>query len=404
MYNVAVIGAGGHVGLPFAIMNAMGENKVVGIDINTEIVRTLNSGIYPYVEERGQEYLETTLKSKNIIFTTNQEIPIYIDVIAIMIGTPVDSENNPRLNDIMNYFDLHIIPFLEKRKNSKQVMILLRSTVAPGTTELINKKIQSKGIFNNYILAFCPERVIQGKSLKETSILPQIIGTTIDSDFEAISKYFSTFNFAKKIQLTSKEAEIAKLACNMYRYINAAFANELYMISENQNVDVYKIIEASNYGYPRTDIMLPGMTAGPCLAKDGKFLVSHIPFNDLIKTSFEINEGFPEYIFNRIKYFTVKFTSVTIYGMTFKKDNDDTRFSLSFKFKKICERNGINVAYHDPFYGNSDNFGEATDVHIIMTPHSMYSDYKFPKDHLIVDFWKCTKKGKESINGFYYNN
>ena len=137
-------------------------------------------------------------------------------------------------------------------------------------------------------------------------------------------------------QLTPREAEIGKLMTNMYRYVTFAFANQMWMISEKHGVNIDKVIDACNFDYPRMDVPHPGPNVGgPCLFKDGKFLLSDIPFGDLINTSFLINEGMPDYVFNRIKDINPYIEKVLIMGATFKKGCDDTRNSLSFKMRKI---------------------------------------------------------------------
>ena len=411
MYNVTVIGAGGHVGLPFAIINALNGNQVIGIDTNHEIVKKLNFGEYPYVEEEGKESLEKSIKSGNLKFTTNKDIDVNSDIVAVMIGTPVDSENNPRLDDVLSIFDNTISPFIKKRTANKlpSPIIILRSTVSPGTTDLIHARLKRSNRFDNYILAFCPERVIQGKSIKETALLPQLIGAHTELEFLKIARYFDSFNKADKIFLTPKEAEIAKLFTNMYRYITFAIANEFYIIGDKEGVDAHKVIKAANFGYPRMDVPMPGPNVGgPCLFKDGRFLLNKIPFVDLIQSSFIINEGMPEYIFWKMMEVNPDIKSVKIYGMTFKADNDDTRHSLSYKFKKICERNGLEVGWTDPYVGDSPNALEHFDAHVIMTPHSVYKDmwefgpqfYGFPKDTVLVDVWKiANEQTKKSLNG-----
>lgn len=411
MFNVAVIGAGGHVGLPFAIVNALAGNKVIGVDINEEFVLKLNDGKYPYVEEGGDEGLEHVLKSKKLYFTTSQILPKHIDVIAIMIGTPVDSENNPRLDYLMNYVDDHLIPHLSSLPNDSYgepgPLIVLRSTVAPGTTELLQKKLDGY----RCQLVFCPERVVQGKSLIETSALPQIVGAFSQWDFETASKYFGTFNNSETIYLSPREAEVAKLITNMTRYVNFALANEFYMIGDQQGIDIHRVIDAANKDYPRLDLPKPGPNVGgPCLFKDGRFLLKSVPFVDLIQTAFVINEGMPQYVFNRMMEANPNIKSVRIYGMTFKANNDDIRNSLSFKFKKICEQNGLIVEYTDPYYGvkTSGDIDHKKDVDalVIMTPHDEYKglfDNKWnpPKEgQVLVDVWKIGGKlTKGSHNG-----
>ena len=171
---VSVIGAGGHVGLPFSLVCAKAGHKVYGIDRNQELLNIISNGEVPYIEYGAMEILHEQLDNGNIEFTVN---PSYIkdsDVVAIMLGTPVDEENNPRLNDLFNFVDYTLIPFMKKG-----TLVLLRSTVAPGTTERVRDRIFDKSGWiegQDYHLVFCPERVLQTRSIEETQTLPQLIG------------------------------------------------------------------------------------------------------------------------------------------------------------------------------------------------------------------------------------
>ena len=335
--KIAVIGAGGHVGFPFACVLANAGHSVFGIDINNENVTALNKGIVPYVEEGAGTILRENLDNGRLLFTTDFDYIKQADVVAIMIGTPVDGESNARLDDLFNFVDDTLIP----RMNVGQ-LIVLRSTVSPGTTEVLRKHIAKKHGWAegaDYHLVFCPERVVQGKSIVETTKLPQIVGAFTTRSFEVAKEFFGSFITNQIFHLSPKEAEIGKLMTNMYRYVTFAFANEFWMIGEKHGVNIDKVIDACNYDYPRMDVPHPGPNVGgPCLFKDGRFLLSDIPFGDLIQTSFLINEGIPDYIFNRIREINPDIENVLILGATFKKNCDDTRNSLSFKMKKVCKK------------------------------------------------------------------
>lgn len=408
--KVAVIGAGGHVGFPFSCVVADAGNMVYGIDLNGETVNALNKGIVPYVEEGAGQVLRKNLDSGNLFFTVDYDHIKEVDVVAIMIGTPVDGEGNARLDDLFNFVDNTLIPRMKKHQ-----LIVLRSTVSPGTTEVIRKHILRKhkwveGL--DYFLVFCPERVVQGKSIVETTKLPQLVGADNDFSFNAAKDFFSTFITNQIFHLTTKEAEIGKLMTNMYRYVTFAFANEFWMIGEKHGVNIDKVIDACNHDYPRMAVPHPGPNVGgPCLFKDGKFLLTDIPFGDLINTSFLINEGMPDYIFNRIKIINPDIQNVLILGATFKKGCDDTRNSLSFKMKKICKKHGVKAYMVDPLH-IEDMYvpkEKTFDAVIVMTPHDEFitkdeMDYRlvdFREDCIIADVWKMFPESKLSKTGIY---
>jgi len=403
--KVAIIGAAGHVGFPFSCVTANAGHTVYGIDRNENLVADLNKCIVPYVEENAQTILTDNINKKRLFFTTDSKYIRESDVVAIMIGTPVDGEGNARLDDLFSFIDDHLISYM-----SKGQLIILRSTVSPGTTEVLRRHINNKLQWqegNDYHLVFCPERVVQGRSIIESTKLPQIVGAFSKTSFEVAKNFFKSFVNNEIFFLTPKEAEIGKLMTNMYRYVNFALANEFWMIGEQNNVNIHKVIAACNYNYIRMDMPQPGPNVGgPCLFKDGKFLLSHIPFADLINTSFHINEGMPDYIFNVIKGMNPQVSKVLILGLTFKKDSDDIRNSLSFKMRKVCKKHGVLVDLWDPFIEtnivmkNSDY-----DAVIIMTPHTNtnnhWSPAMFRKDCIIADIWKIFPASYHSNSGIY---
>jgi UDP-N-acetyl-D-mannosaminuronic acid dehydrogenase len=408
--KVAVIGAGGHVGFPFSCVIANAGHTVYGIDVNQSAVDQLNKGFVPYVEEGAVEFLQENLRKESLLFTTDFDFIKDVDVVAIMIGTPVDGEGNARLDDLFDFLDTTLIPRMRKHQ-----LIVLRSTVSPGTTEVLKKHINNakqwvEGM--DYFLVFCPERVVQGKSIIETTKLPQIVGAFNDFSYRTAKEFFSTFITNQIFQLTPKEAELGKLMTNMYRYVTFAFANEMWMIGEKHGVNIDKVIDACNFDYPRMEVPHPGPNVGgPCLFKDGRFLLSDIPFGDLIQTSFLINEGMPEYVFNRIKELNPQIDKVLILGATFKKGCDDTRNSLSFKMRKVCKKHGVQSWMIDPFHIEDLNVpreGEF-DAVIVMTPHDEFMDGKemaynislFRKDCIIADVWKMFPESKLSNTGIY---
>ena len=405
--NVAIIGGAGHVGFPFALVCAKAGHNVYAIDLNEELIADINAGNVPYIEHGAAEILAKQLKQGNIEFTVNPSFIKECDVVAIMLGTPVDHENNPRLNDLFNFIDNTLIPFMKKG-----VLILLRSTVAPGTTERVKERIEDKtGLEEgkHFHLVFCPERVLQTKSIEETETLPQIIGAFSTVSYAIARDFNLTYNNNDQLYLSPREAELGKLMTNMYRYVTFALANEFWIIGEKQGVNIEKVTRAINYGYKRMDLPLPGPNVGgPCLFKDGRFLLSDIPFVDLIQTSFLINEGMPDYIFNKIRQLQPKIKKVLILGATFKANCDDTRNSLAFKMKKVCYKNGAEVDMIDPLSDKTlplPKFSnQQYDAVILMTPHDVFRKNNlnhYREDCIIADVWKFFDLSKDTQSGIY---
>ena len=401
---VTVIGAGGHVGLPFSLVVAKAGHKVYGVDLNEELILALNEGHVPYVEHGAEELLTEQLANDNIEFTTNASYISKSDVVAIMLGTPVDEENNPRLDDLYNFVDHTLCPYLKEGS-----IIILRSTVSPGTTEILRDRIEFKTNLKegtNFHLTFVPERVLQTKGIEETANLPALVGAFSEKSYLKACNFLNTFVDNELFYLTPREAEIGKLMTNMWRRVNGAFANEMYMIADQHDINIEKVINAVNHGYERMNVMLPGFMSGPCLYKDGEFLVGNTPYNEIIKTSFEINEGFVGYVFNKAKTLVPDAKTCGILGTGFKANCDDERLSLGHKMKKTARMSGMKVKLHDPFHSyQSLEETLQCDIVIVMVPHDQYKTINMndiQNTKLFVDVWKSTLLGRNTIDGFTF--
>lgn len=416
--RVSIFGACGRIGLPLTWMISNAGYKVTGIDPNYKLGQNLiNDPVFPYTEEgfSKKEHKKWSVSFLNVDFTPDCNSVCDADIILIIIGTPVDGENNPRIENIVSLFENDIIPRL-----TSETMIILRSTVSPGVTELIKNMIKEtrpelvEGV--DYFLIFAPERVSEGHSIEETPKLPQLIGAFSEPSYIKAVKFFETIGADKFIPLTPCEAEYGKLITNMYRYVNIALANEMYMIGAEDNVDMHKIINACNFEYPRMNMPRPGPnSAGPCLFKDGRLLVENVPYGDLINVAFHVNEGMPNYMVKLMENHAKKnckvIKRVAILGMTFKPESNDTRFSASFKLKKILLKKGIKVVEIDEYLNRppeiSDEQLRKIDAFIVMTPHKNTTDTFFTlataaglyPDTIIVDGWKAL--GNYSKNGIY---
>jgi UDP-N-acetyl-D-mannosaminuronic acid dehydrogenase len=405
--KILVIGAGGRVGYPFAGYCQWKGYDTYGYDLNEkayEIAEAFVEADRPPFDERLFELVTSS---------GYQKILVDADVIVVMVGTPVDAEGNPRLDGINNLFDHHIIPALRER--TKDLLIILRSTVAPGTTELILEKIDtySASWKPDVHLVFAPERIAQGKTFIEMPMLPQIIGAIDQEAFDLAEEFFSKLS-PSCIRLTIRQAELGKLMTNMYRYVNFALANQFMMIADHYGQDFESIRTAINHEYPRMNLEKAGPNAaGPCLFKDGQFLVDHIPYSDIIKTAFSVNEGMPAWIYDtHIKPFNYHMgASVGILGMTFKGNNDDTRYSLSYKLKKLLQRKGINTVCYDPYLPecNDPTTLHRCNIVVMMTPHDIFTQEFMEKyiqpGVLVIDIWKKFPESQNDwLNGVFWTS
>jgi len=294
--NIAVFGIG-RVGLPLAIYFAEHGQQVIGVDINADVVNNLQKGIMPFYEEGAEELMKKHINKLFTVTTNSQEAVKKSDVLILTLGTPVDEHINPVFSQIEKVL-INIAPHLQKNQ-----ILILRSTVSPGATEYLKRFIEKNTKFkvgSDFFLAFCPERIAQGFSLEELKEIPTIIGSL---DKESAKRAEAVFRaFSDKIMHTdARSAELAKLFTNMYRYINFAIANEFMMLADAHERSIYEIIDLVNKDYKRGGLKVPGLTAGPCLFKDGFFLINKIPFTELIMNSWKLNESVPAYLIEKIK-------------------------------------------------------------------------------------------------------
>lgn len=409
-YDVAVIGACGHVGLPLSISFANEGLNVIGIDINKKGIEIVKSKKMPFYEEGAIELLKKVYDKKFWVTDDFTQIR-YAQYIIITAGTPVDKDLNADLSQIEEVLK-SLLPNLVEGQT-----IILRSTLAPNTTQFIRNYIENNTKFkigSDVFLAFAPERIAEGHAIKELKTLPQMIGTFDELSFKKTSDLIKVFT-KKIVKLTPLEAELAKLFTNNYRFITFAIANEYFMIAHTLGANIYNIINAVNYDYPRANIPKFGFAKGPCLGKDSWLLVNSAPtFNSatgVISSAYRINDGLPYFLIGLIKdKIDISKKKFAVLGLTFKKDSDDERDSLSYKLIKILKNEFIYVETHDPFIDNKDikKVLNGVDVVIIAMDHTYYSKVEFKKivkdDTLIMDVWNLLGKKKLMIYGSELKN
>ncbi len=407
--TTAVIGIG-RVGLPLALVLADSGLTVHGIGRNEEKCALINNGQMPFMEEGALKILKKVV-GKNFIASTDYSFVKKSEYIILTLGTPIDSNMNPVLSQIEAALNA-MKPYLKKGQT-----LILRSTVSPGTTQYVKSIVNSiKGLTVgvNFFIAFCPERIVEGKAIEEIRIIPQIIGGV---DLKSTRKAEKLFSLIGCTTLNSDDvsAELAKLFTNMYRYINFAIANEFMVVADNHGKNIYNIIDLVNSRYKRGGLASPGMTAGPCLFKDGFFLVSDLPYNDLITTSWKINESIPLFLVKKLKnQVELDGKKATILGMAFKAEIDDIRESLSFKVRKALMRENMKVELHDPYVKEysyqeiQNDVYEAcknTDLIFIATNHLEYKSLDIKKlkkvakkNCYICDIWNVFGTGNIFFN------
>jgi UDP-N-acetyl-D-mannosaminuronic acid dehydrogenase len=277
-------------------------------------------------------------------------------------------------------------------------LVVLRSTVYPGTTEYVTDALARAG--RRVDVAFCPERIAEGHALEELRTLPQIIGADSPAAGDRAEALFGRLA-ARTIRTTSREAELAKLFTNTWRYMKFAVANQFFAIADQAGVDYTNVLRAIREDYPRAqDLPGPGFAAGPCLFKDtmqlAAFTADHFPLG---QAAMQINEGMPAYIVTALerRFGSLRGRTVGILGMAFKAESDDIRASLSFKLRKLLEWAGATVLCTDPYVSDArlvplDEVLERAQVLVVGAPHRAYRSLDLTGRE-VVDIWNATGGG-----------
>lgn len=390
-YDVCIVGGCGHVGLPLALCFAKEGKQVAILDINPEAVDLVASGRMPFREDGADEILRQVLDAKRLHPSTDANVVSESDAVVLILGTPIDEHLNPSFSVIARSVK-QCMPYLRDGQ-----LVVLRSTVYPGTTEKIDRMIKEAGI--SVDVTFCPERILEGHAIEETHKLPQIISGFSPEGVRRVKDLFSAFT-DDFVEVTLLEAELAKIYSNVWRYISFAVANEFYSIANDHNADYYRIREAMTHNYPRAkDLPRAGFAAGPCLFKDtmqlstfadNRFFLGH--------AAMLINEGQPGYLVSKLKEkYPLSDMVVGILGMAFKGDSDDPRESLSYKLKKILASEAKEVLTADPYVKDDrlksvEYVADQSDLLILATPHKVYKDLDL-KGKPVVDIWNFFGRG-----------
>jgi UDP-N-acetyl-D-mannosaminuronic acid dehydrogenase len=346
----------------------------------------------PFAEEGGEELLRDVLAAGRLFFTADpDEIPDS-GIIAVTIGTPVDEFLNPVHKVVQECFD-ELMPHL-----SDDRLIILRSTIYPRTLEWLEDYLKKKG--KKPSLAFCPERVVQGKAIRELAELPQIVSGSTPQALSAARAFFELVS-PEIVELTPMEAAFAKLFDNAYRYIQFAIANQFYMITNSAGVDYYKVLKGVSHNYPRAqDIPSAGFAAGPCLFKDTMQLAAAAGNQfGLGHEAMLVNEGIVLYIVDRLRaQYDLADMTVGLLGMAFKANSDDIRSSLSYKAKKVLSMYAGQVLCADPHVTDDPTLLPVADVIaksdllILCVPHKAYKDID-TQGKRVVDIWNFLPAG-----------
>jgi UDP-N-acetyl-D-mannosaminuronic acid dehydrogenase len=389
--DVVVIGGCGHVGLPLAIAFAARGARVGIYDVSEAAVATVNAGQLPFDEPGAAEVLARVVADGRLQASVDPSIVGLAENVVVVIGTPVDEHLNPNQTAIPRALG-GCAPFLRNGQ-----LLILRSTVFPGVTALVEKMVAGLGV--SIEVAFCPERIAEGKAMTELFELPQIVSARSPGGLERAAKLFGLLTDSI-VELSPEEAELAKLFTNVWRYIKFATANQFYMMANDRGLDFERIRKGLSQDYPRAaDMPGAGFAAGPCLFKDTMQLAA---FNNnnftLGHTAMTINEGLPLYLVHRLEQrFDLSSLTVGILGMAFKGESDDIRSSLSYKLKRILEFKADMVLCADPYVTvdpsllPQEEVIARSDLLVIATPHREYRN--LVTDKPVADIWNVLGTG-----------
>lgn len=398
---INVIGLG-YIGLPTALMLASHGVDVVGTDYNKDLIGVLNSGKTTFKEKGLDDLFQDALKA-GIRFTTEYQ---HTDMYIVSVPTPYDKFSKKidpgyvisAIKDI-----LKVAP--------KDAILVIESTVSPGTIEKNIRPILEGENRNDIRLAHAPERIIPGNMVYELLHNNRTIGADSKEVGERVKELYSSFCRGEIIITNIKTAEMTKVVENTFRAVNIAFANELAKICRHDNMDVYEIIKICNM-HPRVNILQPGPgVGGHCISVDPWFLVGDYPsLTKVINESMKTNDSMPDFVLHRI-YDIMKENSmndvkrVGLYGLTYKENVDDMRESPTLQLLESQEHHlATGLKVYDPYiekdvvanqYHSLDEFLKDVDFVVIMVKHNEIKENMDKlSDKIVLDCHNiCNKPG-----------
>ncbi len=340
----------GRTGLPLSLICADCGFDVIGIDINDELVNQLKNGKLPFYEPEMKELLDKYLNKRFIPISKVTEDVKKSEYFIIAIGTKFN--RYPEKASLTNLYSV-----IDEIKNSgiKNKTIILRVTLPLGTTDKIKQILEKDGFKEgrDFYLAFVPERLMEGKAIKEERNLPKIIGCYSDESFEKVKYFFEKIGGEIVRVSNPKTAESIKLIDNSWRNMRFAFANEIALLSEANGINAIEALNAANRGYERNNIPFPGPVSGYCLGKDPYLLETAFDkvivrgFNSVWFYARRANDWLSKKIVKEAKG-----KNVLVAGLSFKKDIDDYRNSHSIDIVDLLLAEDFTVMVTDPYLDN----------------------------------------------------
>jgi UDP-N-acetyl-D-mannosaminuronic acid dehydrogenase len=385
MHDVSVIGLG-RVGLPLALAFADAGLRVLGVDKDPERLEAVRSRRMPFKEPGTDELLARV----TLDVSARASDAAGSDAIVLTLGTPMLPHIEIDLGDIRSVLD-DLLPLLRDGQ-----LLVLRSTVAPGTTDFVAGYLQKQRDLDVFV-AHVPERIAADRFMAEIGTLPCIVGGVGEGSGERAARLFEALG-APIVQTTPGQAELVKIWTNIMRYTTFALPNLLMMDCERYGANVFDVVELINRDYPRGGMAMPGLTAGTCLRKDFAFSEEKSNAPGMLLGVSRVHESVPLFLVDGVKRRlggSLRERKVAVLGLAFKRDTDDERDSLSHKLIRLLERELADVVVHDPVVATpTASFEEAVseaDVVIIATNHSAFDTAlgAIGPSCLVVDPWNA---------------
>ena len=399
-HDVAVVGLG-RIGLPLALCFADRGLRVLGVDRDPDRLAALRDRRMPFDEPGAQELLDRV----ELALSDRVSDAAQAGHIVITIGTPALSHIEIDLRDIRSALD-DLLPVLREGSS-----LVLRSTIAPGTTEFVAGYLAKHRGFTpgeDVFVAHAPERIAAGRFLEEIDTLPCIVGGVGERSGEVVGRLFGCFD-APIVQTTPVQAELAKIWTNILRYATFALPNLLMMDCEQYGANVFEVIDLINRDYPRGGMAMPGLTGGTCLRKDFTFSEERSNAPGMLLAVSRVHESVPLFLVQGLRRRlggSLAGRKVAVLGLAFKAGTDDERDSLSHKLVRLLERELADIAVHDPRVRTvTQSFEDAVrdaDAVVVATNHAEYCGGETlarvrelaSDDVLVVDPWNCFGAGQ----------
>ncbi|MCH8003674.1 MAG: nucleotide sugar dehydrogenase [Nanoarchaeota archaeon] len=416
--SITIIGLG-YIGLPLACLCIEKNLDVYGLDIDKNKVSLIQQGISPIEDPYLKEAVKKTKGRIKVAYDSKEAIK-NSSVIIVCVPTPVDNNHLPNLKPLKNACE-------EISKSiQKDTLVIIESTIFPGTVEEIVLPILEKSNINNFYLAHCPERIDPGNKKFTIKNIPRVIGGINKESTKKTAEFYKSIIDADIIELSNvKAAEATKIMENTFRDINIAFINEMAKSFDKAGIDILEVIKGASTKpfafmphYPGTGV------GGHCIPIDPYYLIERAKQSgfdhQFLSLARKINESMPDYtvelLENELKKLekSIKGAKVGVLGIAYKANVDDTRESPALKVIEILKEKEAEVFVFDPYVkklsniNNLDELMQKSDYIILVTDHNEFKDMDLKKlkennIKIVIDGRNCLDKEKIKAMGILYH-